>query len=481
MTDKDLSNIRHDLRTPINHILGYSEMLQEDAEDMGQADFIPDLQNIHSSGKHLLLLINDMLDTSNIDAGKMNMEQVRHGLDAPLNQLIGCIEILLKKAKDKGQADFIPDLEKIQAATNHFITLADSYLLKAETDKIDRAADTSRTPVQSTVPTALPSVEEKVPSSQHASLLVVDDNEANRDMLSRRLVKVGYAAMVADDGKQAIELIKKNAFDVVLLDIMMPGIDGIQVLKILRETYSMTELPIIMVTAKDQSEGIVDALNLGANDYVTKPIDLPVTLARIRTQLSLKRAEEKIKKYAKELEEKLKLLEDKGISRYDSLIKRKNSYIIKEKRYEKSLAIYSNLTKFGIAGLCITISHPDVLRATYDLSECKGRFLWLSTSAGEGDAVSPTNLVGIHGKVIELIKNNKNSVVLFFGLENIITLNGFERSLGFLSSFIDSIIINDSRLIISIDPAALNPRELSLIEKSMIEIKDDDLIRLGLN
>src|SRR5687768_15733384 len=102
----------------------------------------------------------------------------------------------------------------------------------------------------------------------------------NRDMLSRRLIRKGYDVKLAEDGQQALTMIEQQSFDLILLDIMMPGIDGIEVLKRLRTRFSSSELPIIMVTAKDSSEDIVQALKFGANDYVTKPIDFPVVLAR---------------------------------------------------------------------------------------------------------------------------------------------------------------------------------------------------------
>ena len=127
------------------------------------------------------------------------------------------------------------------------------------------------------------------------ALLVVDDNEMNRDMLARRLMRRGYSVTVAADGHQALAMLKAQPFDLVLLDIMMPGISGLDVLQILREKYSVADLPVIMATAKDQSEDIVTALRLGANDYVTKPLDFPVVLARTETQLSLKRAMEEIR------------------------------------------------------------------------------------------------------------------------------------------------------------------------------------------
>ncbi len=121
-------------------------------------------------------------------------------------------------------------------------------------------------------------------------LLVVDDNEMNRDMLSQRLEMNGYEVVAVEGGRDALDAVEHHDFDVILLDIMMPEINGVEVLKTLRETYSPADLPIIMVTAKDQSEDIVEALNWGANDYVTKPIDFPVVMARIATQVTARKA-----------------------------------------------------------------------------------------------------------------------------------------------------------------------------------------------
>ena len=128
-------------------------------------------------------------------------------------------------------------------------------------------------------------------TSDQGFLLVVDDHETNRDLLCRRLGRSGFTTLAADGGEQALEQMRKHPFDVVLLDVMMPDIDGLTVLQTIRKTHSATELPIIMLTANSQSEDIVEALDLGANDYVTKPIDFPVVLARVRAQVSRKRAE----------------------------------------------------------------------------------------------------------------------------------------------------------------------------------------------
>ncbi len=139
-------------------------------------------------------------------------------------------------------------------------------------------------------------------------ILVVDDNELNRDLLTRRLAKKGFATDAAVDGFKALEWLANNRCDLVLLDIMMPGMSGIEVLEKIRETRDGTELPIIMATAKDTREDIVEALRLGANDYVTKPLDFPVVLARVNTQLAMKRAHDRVRQLVEEVERRNKFI-----------------------------------------------------------------------------------------------------------------------------------------------------------------------------
>ena len=127
------------------------------------------------------------------------------------------------------------------------------------------------------------------------SLLVVDDDTMNRDLMLRRLSQRGFDVSLAGNGQEAMEWINTRRVDLVLLDVEMPDMSGTEVLKILRKTYSPAHLPIIMVTGKATSDDIVAALAAGANDYVTKPIDFPVVLARIQTQLSRKHAEEALR------------------------------------------------------------------------------------------------------------------------------------------------------------------------------------------
>ncbi|MGM9999660.1 MAG: response regulator [Candidatus Bruticola sp.] len=118
-------------------------------------------------------------------------------------------------------------------------------------------------------------------------ILVVDDEEFNRDMLSRRLRREGYETFTAPGGREAIALVDTlGRIDIVLLDIMMPEMDGFQTLEKLRTKYSDNSLPVIMLTAIGDSESIVKALNMGASDYVTKPVNIDVLKARIQSRLA---------------------------------------------------------------------------------------------------------------------------------------------------------------------------------------------------
>lgn len=119
-------------------------------------------------------------------------------------------------------------------------------------------------------------------------LLIVDDDKLNGIQLVKRLEKRNFECTYVESGEECLKLIKSEKFDCVLLDIMMPNISGLDVLKKIRKKINNFELPIIMVTAKDQTEDIVEALHLKANDYIRKPVNIDVAIARVTTQIKLK-------------------------------------------------------------------------------------------------------------------------------------------------------------------------------------------------
>jgi diguanylate cyclase (GGDEF)-like protein/PAS domain S-box-containing protein len=141
---------------------------------------------------------------------------------------------------------------------------------------------------------------------QTAHILVVDDRPTNRAVLKAILRPPSYEVTEAAGGQEALSLLTKQRFDLVILDILMPDLNGLEVLKKIRHAHSESTLPVIMVTIKSEGSGVVEALECGANDYISRPIDFPVLFARIQNQLSRKRMEDALRKAHEELERKVK-------------------------------------------------------------------------------------------------------------------------------------------------------------------------------
>lgn len=174
-------------------------------------------------------------------------------------------------------------------------------------------------------------------------LLIVDDVRENREILRRRFERNGYQTVEASGGVEALELIEREAFDLVLLDMMMPGLSGLEVLARVRSRYSQGALPVVMVTAKTQSEDVVEALNLGANDYITKPVDFSVALARVITQLSRRHAEEKVRQINEELSRANEELECRVADRTKDLVQANHQLKREMDERERSQATIAHL------------------------------------------------------------------------------------------------------------------------------------------
>jgi serine/threonine protein kinase/CheY-like chemotaxis protein len=145
-------------------------------------------------------------------------------------------------------------------------------------------------------PSAPGTVDLPAMSKTRARLLVVDDSRSTRAALKGFLEKTGHEVVALASGEEALELLEEESFDLVLLDVVMRGMDGLEVLGKLRERFTKLELPVLMATARVDSLDVVKALELGANDYVTKPIDLPIAAARVESQLALRGELESVKR-----------------------------------------------------------------------------------------------------------------------------------------------------------------------------------------
>jgi Signal transduction histidine kinase len=350
-----LANMSHELRTPMNAIIGYSEMLIEEAEDLGQEDFIPDLQRIRGAGKHLLALINDILDLSKIEAGKTTLFLEEFSVREMLDDVVSTVQPLLEKNSNRLVVDapadpgrMTADITKVRQTLFNLLSNASKFTEKGSiTVAIRRSENDARiefvvtdtgigmTPEQmgrlfqaftqadasttrkyggtglglvisrkfcqmmggditvestpgvgstfrvdlpvvvrepttepATQPLQTPGQKSKITSSK--TVLVIDDDPDANDLMARALERSGFATLRATRGADGIELARTKKPDAITLDVMMPGMDGWSVLSVLKSDPVTANVPVIMVTMlQDRQLGFA----LGAADFLTKPVD----------------------------------------------------------------------------------------------------------------------------------------------------------------------------------------------------------------
>ncbi len=299
-----LANLRNGLRMPVHAIIEYSLMLLEDAKKQGQDNFIPDLMKIHALGKDLLALVDDSLEETKIDSAGTEKEledfsvNLRHELRTPLNAIIGYSELLLEDAAADGPEDFIPDLEKIRSACKLFLSFIEDIagFSRIKHGVTGLAFDHSEaSSMVRSVMNDIPPLEEdrsSLDAANRGSLLVIDDNATSRDLMRRQLERQGHTVTVAENGQQALGIMQTGTFDMVLLDLMMPGMSGYQVLQLLKSSDVHRDVPVIVISALDDMDSVVRCIRMGAEDYLLKPFNPVLLKARIRTCLENKRLRE---------------------------------------------------------------------------------------------------------------------------------------------------------------------------------------------
>ncbi|MDX2456546.1 MAG: response regulator [Gammaproteobacteria bacterium] len=370
-----LANMSHELRTPMNAILGYSEMLMEEAEDLGQEDFIPDLKKINQAGTHLLSLINDVLDLAKIESGKMEAFPETFDLNVLVDEVSATVQPLIDKNRnalviERGEALGMgyQDLTKLRQVLFNLLSNAAKFThdgtITVHVDRTTQAGvdwmtfDVSDTGIGiaadkieyvfeefsqadgSTtrdyggtglglaisrrfcellggglsarsevgngsvftirVPAILPGTNKQFPPADTtstlaetglealreggaqvgATILVIDDDPEALEIIERFLAKDGFSVITAGSGEQGLRLARECQPAAITLDVMMPGMDGWSVLRVLKADPELHRIPVIMLTMiDDQTRGY----SLGAVDYLTKPVDrelLHKTLSR---------------------------------------------------------------------------------------------------------------------------------------------------------------------------------------------------------
>ncbi len=296
---------RHDLRTPASHILGYGEMLLEQVTEARLEQFAPDLRRIVEAGRLLVELIRDELSPERLASGRVELRRLHAELRTPLNHAIGYSELLIELAEAEQKSDLIPDLEKVHQAAEQFLGIMDRELTPERLSSVHAARPAV---VSAAHPDALalsrPSTE---PARTEATplggrILVADDDPGHRELLVRRLHQQGFLVEETVNGPQALELLRTRQFDLLLLDLIMPGLGGDQVLAVLKADAALRHIPVIMLSALDEMDSVVRCILMGAEDYLAKPFNTVLLRARIGACLEKSRLRRQEEAYLAALE-----------------------------------------------------------------------------------------------------------------------------------------------------------------------------------
>lgn len=221
---------------------------------------------------------------------------LRHDLRTPVNQILGYSEMLLEDAEGDGNRAMVGDLRKIQSAARTLVGLIDTRI---QGEGICTPAMASPAIPDSPVPPHVLPAEVEPLSGR---VLIVDDDAENRDMLSRRLNREGLDAEAVADGLEALAALGSKAFDVVLLDVMMPVVDGYEVLRQVKANPFTRDVPVIMISALDELNSVIRCIEAGAEDYLPKPFDPTLLRARLSASLEKKRLRDAEQRYLLEIE-----------------------------------------------------------------------------------------------------------------------------------------------------------------------------------
>ena len=318
-----LASKRQELLSPAGALLELSQILLEDAADCGRPEFLHDQQAVHAAASHLLAMLHEALDPLN-PAGAAdhlapcgaNDARTCHDLRTPLTEIIGLCEFWLEESTDPlPQGPFgrvVEDLqtvvrlgkklgEDISSILNFGKTASDPDidldLLAA--GQVDLIRDLVHSlPVADGTPSAGP--------RETGTILVVEDNPINRDLLVRRLVRDGHTVVEAPNGRQGLALARARPFDLVLLDVIMPELNGLQMLEQLKADPHLRHLPVIMISAFHELDGVVRCLEMGAEDYLAKPFNPVLLRARIDGCLEKKRLRIREARYREEIDRQRK-------------------------------------------------------------------------------------------------------------------------------------------------------------------------------
>jgi adenylate cyclase len=319
MTTSDhgsVSNVRHDLLTPINHLLGYSEMMLENCEDLGLHEIAGHLDTIRSISKELMHAIHRVLPSEPVADLDVELAKLKVLMEDPLGRMFEGIDEAAATLAGLDDPAAAGDLGKIRTA---------ALRLRAQVQAL--GVTPTETPVVGVAPSVAPPKPPKPPkpvkpavastlsvrlaqrrpqASASGLILVVDDDASNRDVLCQRLEHEGYSTAAARDGREALRMLAERSFDLVLLDFMMPDMSGSEALEVIKATPETAHIPVIMISAMNDTEVVVSCISQGAEDYLAKPFDPVLLRARVGASLEKKRMRDEEQRKSEQLAEALR-------------------------------------------------------------------------------------------------------------------------------------------------------------------------------
>jgi adenylate cyclase len=294
-----LGRARHDLRNPLSEIMGFGQILQEEAFAAGHLHLLPDFQSVQEAATHIFVEVNHCLNSDTIKSEPESLPKLGQTIHLFSEKIIALVENLSEKCDTLDNNSFGDDLLRITGSARQLQTLAPALL-----DSLAKAESSQLSALESGSPLCQETHRESsvaaAPSAKQAILgtvLVVDDSEADRAVLSRRLRRQGHTVSLAENGRQALEKLRARGFDLVLLDIVMPEMDGFEVLRRLKADAATQNIPVIMLSGMDEMDAVVRCIEMGADDYLPKPFPPTLLTARVRACLSNKRLTDQLRKY----------------------------------------------------------------------------------------------------------------------------------------------------------------------------------------
>jgi two-component system NtrC family sensor kinase len=296
-----LAHLRHELRTPFNQLLGYTEILLEDAEKNGFGAVAPVLAGIQARGRALLEQIQiGLFDTGN----GVTFEQLgvlESQVRPEAEQLLDVAGTLRGRLRDLEAIDALTDAGRISTALTNLLS---------HVRWVPAESGPEATRILEKVEPLSPPPQPDVTEQLTGRILIVEDDADNRHLLRRRLEREGHWVCEAENGTQGLQQLNAGVFDLMLLDVIMPEMDGYEVLARLKPNPSLRDLPVIMISALDETQSVVRCIEMGAEDYLAKPFDPVLLRARIGASLEKKRLRDRERGRTAELEQALQQLKE---------------------------------------------------------------------------------------------------------------------------------------------------------------------------